>query len=300
MHVTRPGIAAALLITGALMIAPRPAPAAESYDNCVGFVDSLPATINTQGTWCLRQDLATSLSSGSVITVGTNNVTIDCNGFKIGGLAAGAATEALGIVAQDRLNTTIRNCNIRGFMVGTYLIDTSGTAGGHIVEDNRFDSNRIGGPITEGRGSVVRRNQVMDTGGSTSPTYGGTAYGIFVSGGVDVLDNVVDGVTATTSSDGLAIGIQSNAASLSATIAGNRIRNLVPDGSGTASGIRRSASGIAVFSGNHLFGTGSGTGIVCNQSGIDSAKDNVAINFATGIGGLCVDDGGNVVRNAPL
>ena len=288
------------LAIGAWLAMVAPAQAAESYDNCTGFVDSLPATITTQGTWCLNKDLSTNLSSGYVITVGTNNVTIDCNGFKIGGLAAGTGTEALGIVALDRLNTTIRNCNIRGFMVGTYLVDPSGSSGGHIVEDNRFDSNRLGGSVTEGRGSVVRRNMVMDSGASTSPTYGGTAYGIFVAGGADVLDNVVDGVIASPGSDGLAIGIQSNADSLSATIAGNRVRNLVPDGSGTAFGINRSASGIAVFSGNHLFGAGSGTGIVCNQTGIDSAKDNVAINFATGIAPFCVNDGGNVVRNAPL
>ena len=25
--------------------------AAEGYDNCTGFIDSLPATVTTQGTW---------------------------------------------------------------------------------------------------------------------------------------------------------------------------------------------------------------------------------------------------------
>ena len=32
-------------------LAARPAAAAQSYDNCTGFIDSLPATISTQGVW---------------------------------------------------------------------------------------------------------------------------------------------------------------------------------------------------------------------------------------------------------
>jgi hypothetical protein len=38
------------LATGTWLATPAPAKAAESCDNCTGFVDSLPATIGTQGT----------------------------------------------------------------------------------------------------------------------------------------------------------------------------------------------------------------------------------------------------------
>ena len=44
-----------------------PAAAGESYDNCVGFIDALPAAITTQGIWCLRQNLDTSATSGNMI-----------------------------------------------------------------------------------------------------------------------------------------------------------------------------------------------------------------------------------------
>ena len=73
---------------------PRAAHAAQSYDNCTGFITSVPAVISTQGTWCLKQDLATAIASGNAISVNANNVTLDCNDFKLGGLAAGAGTVA--------------------------------------------------------------------------------------------------------------------------------------------------------------------------------------------------------------
>ena len=141
--------------------------AAESYDNCAGYIDALPVNINTQGVWCLRQDVATGIGSGAAITIATNNVTIDCNHFKIGGLAAGAGTKATGILASSRTNAVIRHCNVRGFNIGAYL-----SGSGHVVEDNRFNNNYVTGVLVEGDGSVVRRNLVAVTGGSTISTSG--------------------------------------------------------------------------------------------------------------------------------
>ena len=123
-----------LLLLGLPCAWPNAVFAAESYDNCTGFIDTLPATISTQGTWCLRKDLGTAVTSGAAIAIATNNVTIDCNDFKLGGLAAGAGTLAYGIRAANRYNTTVRNCNIRGFFFGLQF-----WGGGHTVEDNRFD-----------------------------------------------------------------------------------------------------------------------------------------------------------------
>ena len=80
--------------TALLAVYASPALAAESYDNCTGYIESLPASISTQGTWCLRKDLATGMASGNAIEVKANNVVIDCNDFKIGGLAAGAGAGA--------------------------------------------------------------------------------------------------------------------------------------------------------------------------------------------------------------
>ncbi|HEY0505555.1 MAG TPA: right-handed parallel beta-helix repeat-containing protein [Lysobacter sp.] len=131
--------------------------------NCTNLA-ALPAVISTQGVYCLKQDLSTSISSGAAISVNASNVTLDCNGYKLGGLGAGIGTAASGIVSQNRLNLTVRNCNIRGFRYGMRL---AGTGGGHLVEDNRFDGNTFTGMYVSGDGSMIRGNSVFSTGGST-------------------------------------------------------------------------------------------------------------------------------------
>ena len=67
-------------------------------------ITSLPYAINTQGIYCLKGNLESNMTSGNAITINTNNVVLDLNGYKIGGLAAGAGTNANGIFAGQRQN----------------------------------------------------------------------------------------------------------------------------------------------------------------------------------------------------
>ena len=272
------------------MISPRAAFAAESYDNCTGTISSLPAVISTQGTWCLKASLATAIGSGSAISINTNNVTIDCNDFKLDGSAAGVGTVANGIVASNRLNATIRRCDIRGFLHGVYLTGSSG--GGHAVEDNRLYGNRGIGLQVEGSGSVVRRNGVFSTGGSTTLT--NAAYGIYTFDAVDVIDNTVAGVTATSGSDGsaYAIFLDSNP---NGRIVGNGLRGMAKDGAGLVVGVFGTGTTHIEIRDNDLVADGAaGTiGVDCqNSSG--AAKGNAINGFASGIVN-CTDSGGNDV-----
>ena len=282
-------LGALVLLVLALLFAAPPALAAESYDNCTGFITSLPTTISTQGTWCLKQDLATAITSGAAITINTNNVTIDCNNFKLGGLAAGIGTSAYGIYAQDRVNETVRHCNIRGFYVG---ISFSGAAGGgHTVEDNRFDGNTRLGMIIQGDGSVVRRNRVFDTGGTTGLA---NAFGIYTQFSVDVLDNTVSGVVATSGSAGNATGIDTEFNS-GARVAGNGVSGLVKDGAGIAYGIYNGSSDRITVRSNNVVGdasTGS-IGLHCSTAN-GGARDNTISGFATAIE-TCTDSGNNSI-----
>src|SRR4249920_3461142 len=96
----RLNLGAFFLLTLAMLFgAPRAAHAAESYDNCTGYINSLPAVISTGGIWCLKHDLSTAIDGDAIHINGTNDITIDCNNFKIGGLAAGIGTNATGIWA---------------------------------------------------------------------------------------------------------------------------------------------------------------------------------------------------------
>jgi hypothetical protein len=277
-----------LLILALLLGAPSAALAAESYDNCTGVIASLPTVINTSGTWCVKQNLATAIASGNAVTVNANNVTIDCNDFKLDGVAAGTGTHTYGIYASGRLETTVRNCNILGFYVGINIVGSGG--GGHTVEDNRIEGNTYIGLNVQGDASLVTRNQVFDTGGSTVTA---SVYGIYTGYSVDVLDNTVSGVMARATSSGYAIGIHSFS-NAGGTLRGNRIRQLVRDGNGLVFGIRLLSSSRVTLRENDLGGSASAgsKGLYC-QSSTGRAKDNVINGFAVGID-TCSNDG-NVI-----
>ena len=277
-------IGAALLATTWWATSAR---AAESYDNCTGFIDSLPATIGTQGTWCLRQDVSTAQTSGNAILVQASNVTIDCNDFKIGNLSAGVGTETRGISTQGtRLNLTVRNCGIRGF--GQGVVTQAGS--GHLVEDNRFDQNRESAISLTGDGVIVRRNRVIDTGGS--PANGATSAIFLAGAGTLVADNVISGVVLD---PGVANGTV-NAINLGDgphRITNNLIQGLFPTGAGVARGIWGDflpiyASDNVVVSSAATTGTGALAGSVKSV-----CRNNSVTNLSAGVTG-CTDGGGNV------
>ena len=279
-----------LLSVLALLACIKPAHAAQSYDNCAGTIASLPAVIASQGTWCLKADLATALTTGNAIAINANNVTIDCNDFKLGGLAAGVGTQTYGIYARDRQNITVRHCNIRGFYVGVSLEGTGGAnnGGGHVVEDNNFDGNTYIAVSIGGDGSVIRRNRIFDTGGSTIQL---GPEAVYVAYAVDVLDNTISGVAATASGNGYAIGIFSGGN----IVSGNRLSGLVSDGTGLVWGIRNNSTKLFITS-NFLTGSGltGSEGLSCFNVNNSRAKDNVISGFATGMTN-CGDAGGNDV-----
>jgi hypothetical protein len=200
---------------------------AETWATCTGMITSLPAVIGEQGVWCLGQDLSTNVGSGVAITVATNNVTIDCNGFKVGNLAAGTGTAAVGIRALARRNIGVRGCNVRGFATG---IELSGSvvapvsSTGHLVEDNLVEGSTTYGILVKGLNSIVRRNRLMDIGlnATTSPA------AIAAIGTVDVLDNLVDGVAAAPGSYQTVWGIYASP-SAGAVIARNQVRGVAAE-----------------------------------------------------------------------
>lgn len=179
-------VAATLLALAGLGSGAAPA-RAETWSTCTGFVDSVPAVITTQGVWCLRRDVSTAITSGRAIEIASNNVTLDCNGFRIGGLAAGTGSNAHGIQASNRQNLVVRNCTLRGFHTGILV---SG-GGGHVVADNRLDGNLVYGIQVSALDSLVERNQVFDTGGHTASA---NAFGIASNG--DIVGNRVSRLQA--------------------------------------------------------------------------------------------------------
>jgi parallel beta-helix repeat protein len=260
---------------------------AETVHSCTGFIDSLPAHISTQGVWCLRRNLATNISSGAAILIDTNNVTLDCNEFKIGGLSAGNSTLTSGVFAADRINATVRNCSIRGFLTGIDLRLGSG----HLVEHNRLDNNLYAGIFVSGENSLVRGNSVLDTGAAGS----GHAVGIRAYGHIS--DNVVINVGLPDAEAGLAhsaTGIDAHG--FGSEVTNNLVQKLFVHGGGVATGIN-AASQYSVISGNRLL-----AGVAIHGIGIDGlnpdinlCRNNVLLRFSTPLY-RCSDEGGNVIR----
>lgn len=276
------------LLTLICLLAAGLCPVAHAETTLCTEITSLPATITTQGVYCLKHDLTTAIISGAAITIGTNNVTIDCNDYKIGGLAAGINTGAYGIEAVDRVNLTIRHCGVRGFMIGINLHGSSG--GSQLVEDNRVDLNTYIGMQIEGDDMLVRRNRILQTGGRPAAL---TAASLYANGSGSVTANLVSGSTPTGSAgNAFAYGI--NLAQGPYQVEGNFVTGMVPQGTGYARGIWGD-SVPSNYRNNTILSTTavSGFGLDGGNPGPSTCGDNTVTNFATDTVD-CTDAGGNV------
>ena len=200
-------------------------------------VTSLPAIITTQGLYCLTGNLATSQYSGAAVTINANNVTLDLNGWKIGGQAAGTGTVANGIYSTAN-NVTVKNGIIRGFATGIYVTGRGATVQGITADENTYIGIRV-----EGAGSVVQDNQVVDTGGSTAAS-SVLAIGIYIEGAGSLVDNnLVSGLTATGSGDEYGVFFFDAAQS---TARGNVVSDTTRGSGGSAGIMTSTGSGVAV------------------------------------------------------
>ena len=257
------------LLAGTLLV-PATARAAESFDNCTDFIDSVPTTISTQGVWCLRHDVGTGIGYGNAIAINANNVTLDCNDFKLGGLAAGNASNATGIFAYQRKNITIRNCSVRGFRYGILL----SAGAGHLVEDNLLDNNLSQAiRIFNSDNVMVRRNRVFDTGGLA-----GNKWTTAISADAHVIDNTISGLYADVSG-GYLRGIDTVGNGL--RVSGNHISGF--DMTAVQGGAVDYANGIFV-AGQYLRVSGNHVSVVGGSSGGGSISVNGGSNV------FCVDN----------
>lgn len=212
-------LSAALLV---LYFVTMPATARAETINCTA-ITTVPAVITLPGLYCLTASLTSSVATGPIIDIQANNVTLDLNGFRLAGLAAGPGTNAIGIYATNRQNITIRNGTVRGFLQGILLTCPAPcTSWGHLVEDIRADNNFYIGMQVLGIGVVVRNNQVVTTGGSTANGANSNTYGIYVSGlGSRVLNNEIIRVTGI--GTGTAYGVYVGPSATGTMIVSNRI-----------------------------------------------------------------------------
>ena len=268
------------LTTAALLalLASVPAPARAETVGCTA-VTSLPATISTPGVYCLVGDVSTA-GTGPAIKIEASGVTLDCNGYKVGGLAAGPAAANTGIIASAKDDLLIRNCTVRGFLFGIHL-DGHGNA----VIGNRVEGSRDTGIRMHGSEMLVRDNLVYDTGLHVTDS---STIGIQVGGTGVVVGNTVDTVIAQPGSGASAFGIASSAG-VGSLVARNRIRSVIADEGGYARAVNIVGVSVSVRD-NVVMGI-TGYGIDC-YAGVVASGNHVSASI--GLDG-CTDGGGNMV-----
>jgi Right handed beta helix region len=199
-----------------LLLAPRVA-VAQSPD-CTFEFTSLPYTINSSGTYCLKNTMLTSLSSGAAITIGAGyQVTVDLRGFALINVPSTTST-AVGVQGLGKSNVTVRNGRIQGFRQGVVLDDSPTVPEGerNVVEDVQVDQARTTGILVDGRGSRVRRC-VVTYYGVAEPI--GAPVGIQVSGSGNVIEDNVVGESLSSNGRGIAVYGTNH------LVVGNRVTN---------------------------------------------------------------------------
>jgi hypothetical protein len=264
----------------ACVVIAAPAHAADRTQSCRGFITQPGTTLDAPGTWCLGQDLDVSGRSSDLIVIAADDVTLDCNGFRLDGMATGTTPSGRAIHALNRQRATVRNCRITGFTHGIHLNISIGRAGGHRILDNDLADIRDIGILATGDGTVVQRNRITRVGVAPGATGISTRYN------VDVVDNTITGVDATYNQ---ARGILTDA-NQGGSIRGNRVRGVRADADG-AFAIRNLDSTRLVVRDNVLVGdlaVGS-TDVQCPGL-TDRVRDNVIKGFDLSVAG-CSDDG---------
>ena len=256
------------------------APVQAETVNCTA-ITSLPYTISAPGAYCLTGHLSTSVPAGPIITIDTDKVVLDLNGFSIDGSGAGLRTFATGIYVTSRKNITIKNGTLRGFFTGIHLTasDPIRTAqGGNVIEDMRVEQSTVTGMYILGGHNIIRNNQVVATGGAPFPA---TIAGIYARGNsLRVLNN--DVIDVASREERLTYGIHLNYAPYS-MVAGNRVSNItVP--SWQAYGIHLNDTKGTLVSDNRVSGATVGISFVSSLDGeyMNNMTHDIEIGYSGG------------------
>lgn len=162
---------------------------------------TLPAVIATEGVYCLKQNLTSTAAHDAAasplegaISIQSNNVVIDLNGFTLSNEASGAGANLNGIASINLQNIEIRNGTISGFRNG--ILHAGWNSSRHLIHNINASDNNESGIKVVGPNHIVRKNRVTNTGPGDHNV---EAVGIAVLYGQNsvVSQNIVNGVSET-------------------------------------------------------------------------------------------------------
>jgi nitrous oxidase accessory protein NosD len=270
---------ASLSVAGATLLASAfaagTASAGPSHATCAGFIDSLPASVTTPGTWCLRRDVSGSFPQGSAIDVAASGVILDCNGFGLRNTTRHLGT-AMEVSGDDNI---VRNCDVRGFERGIFIKGLR-----TVVENNRLSDLGSWAIQSTGKGSRVTGNHIRDV----ALTGNGAGSAIEAFGIADVSHNFIDGVRPVPTEEGnissTGIFVQNSGYG---QITGNRIRGLKSQGENSyVYGIDSVSTVTATLqiTRNHIDGPEFREGWAIRCQGVGGAGDNIVTGYYRWLG----------------
>ena len=220
-------------------------------------ISACGTTISTPGSYYVTQNLSTT---GTCITVTSNDVTIDLMGLSLTG---GGAASTYGVYINSVANVEIRNGTIRGFSRGIYSLYTSGSGMGIRVISVRAMANAVGidlGSFNNLVKDCIAADSTTGNGisvGYSSVVIGSTAYNNKLMGISAGSGSTVTGNTAYSNQE---IGIEASAGS---TVADNSASSNL--WSGIYAGIGSTVSGNSTYS-NQRHGIEASTGTTVTRN----------------------------------
>lgn len=267
-------------ILNSLAAATMLASGAAAAQSACTTLDTLPATISEPGNYCLAANHATNITSGTLINIAANDVTLDCRQFTLRNNAASATGSSSAIVALNRNNVTIENCRvIGGFTHGINVSQNNSQP--NLSYYNIVRNNFIAGPyrngiVAFGSAIEIRDNRIYDIGGQLNAPVNGILIGGSDVGGFKFQMVQGNRIAGTNSPSRAAYGIYSTG-----SIGSVFHENLV-SGTSSAGGAYK-AYGIMVL-------TGAGITVTDNYiSDAGPGSDSVGVQTPAD-GGVCYDN----------
>jgi parallel beta-helix repeat protein len=242
---------------------------------------SVPYSISSPGKYCLTQNLRYE-GGDTAISISSDDVVLDFNGYTLqGGAAAAANSFSRGVLGIYRSNVTVRNGAIRKFGYGVQFTQQSGGASiGLLIEQMLVDGVSTTGMQIDGTNAVIRGNRISNV---TTTNSNGLAYAILVFGsGARIIDNVV----ARVNSPAFPVGIW--IAASGSVVQGNFVSELGVSTNGLSGyGIYVNPNVTSgIIENNHVSQSvvlaGTGIGVSSNVTNIVVEK-NTVIGYRAGI-----------------
>lgn len=188
-------------------------------------ISKVPFTITKPGIYLMKSNRVLDNLNAVAITVKVSDVVIDLGGHVLSTTApADETNNAVGIASTivGNANVTIRNGELRGFIIGVNMGDSNAPAQGRLLLENLvLSQSGVSGLELSGAQVEVRNCSLRNT-GSYGYTHRGAVFGIRIYGEVGRVHDcvLVDTLTAAAQST---YGIANNA--ISGVVANCTVRN---------------------------------------------------------------------------